>query len=813
MQWDRVFIGLAAAAALTALGCGRQDSLLLPNQPPEVELFTQRLEAATTGPITYRFSWSAHDPDGRVDHFLYSFGTPADNDARRSWEGTSDREKILSFARTAPAGDSATGSAIEPRVFTLQAIDGSGARSTAARLALFDDNVAPTVAITDPIPNSLVRYSVNPTVCIEWGGEDLDGIRSKRPVKYKFKMLTATTEVTLQQANTNPDLVRQYYAPRNWAGWDSTGPSEPHRTYSGLTPNQEYMFVVTGFDEMGAYDPLFSRNTNMIYMRVTTAGTQLPTITMFNEYFLYSYTFGLFDPSPAITFEAPPGRPLTFSWHADPPRDNNGNLLGGPVKGYRWALDIADLTDNAPRSNEAADFNRWSAWSPLVTSVTLPPFEPSSFEPEPHVLYIEAMQGTGCSGSVSLPALGVVRFDVVRPTFNHDLLIVDDTRYILDKISIGTDCYNAANRPLGNWPTAAELDTFLYARGGVPWKCYPPAGTVLSSPGIFNGYSFDTLGTNLRIANLTVPLSRLGQYRHVIWMVDAAGALNSKPGTDSGDLAGPQTAMRYMNNNQRANTLAAYVGQGGRVWLVGSAATASMINFNRTLNDNALPAPQTLTFRNADNELLPGRFVYDQAHWRSEFKQYKVNVSSAGRIKRYLGRFESAPGPYGTLPIEIQLKSSGTDPFPPNRTGSQSVFYQTQFDVEFLSASNEILEDLDPGPGAVFQSTLDTLYKVTGSSLQPDTGPGALQSVVMTRYHGLDNEEFILTGFNIWSFRRAQCVTVVDFVLQQLWGLSRNPVAFDPASPATRTPRLPIGRQGPGASARRAGTPRGAPGD
>jgi hypothetical protein len=246
--------------------------------------------------------------------------------------------------------------------------------------------------------------------------------------------------------------------------------------------------------------------------------------------------------------------------------------------------------------------------------------------------------------------------------------------------------------------------------------------------------------------------------------------------------------MRYMNNNGTENTLAAFVAQGGRVWLAGGgAATASMINFNRSINDNTQPDPRTLTFRNTDNELIPGRFMYDQAHWRSEFKQYRVNN---GRIRRFLGRFESSPGTYAGLPVEIQVKSPATDPYPPNRAVIAANFYQTQFDIEFLSAANAIVEDLDPrSHHEDLQSTLDTLYKATASSLQPDIGPGALQSVVMTYYHGADNAPLVHTGFNIWNFRRSQCVELVDFVLQQLWGLSRQqPVSVAVAPESTMPP-------------------------
>ncbi len=296
----------------------------------------------------------------------------------------------------------------------------------------------------------------------------------------------------------------------------------------------------------------------------------------------------------------------------------------------------------------------------------------------------------------------------------------------------------------------------------------------------------------------------------MIWLTDGRGALNSKPGTDPGDIFGPQTSMRYMNSNNTANTLAAYARQGGQVWLAGGGtATAATINFNKANNDNTLPAPQTLTFAFYNNELGPGRFIYDQAHWRSEFKLFRV---SNGRIRRHLGRFETSPGIYQTLPVEIQVKSPATDPFPPNRTGqSPSVFYQTQFDIEFLSAPNEIVEDLDPLPRADIHSTLDTLFKATALALQPDTGLGAVQSVVMTYYHdGGDNAPFMLTGFNLWNFRRSQCVELVDFVLQQLWGMTREapapgPAALAPANPLPPAGRLTRPREVPATAAARSG--------
>ena len=47
-------------------------------------------------------------------------------------------------------------------------------------------------------------------------------------------------------------------------------------------------------------------------------------------------------------------------------------------------------------------------------------------------------------------------------------------------------------------------------------------------------------------------------------------------------------------------------------------------------------------------------------------------------------------------------------------------------------------------------------------------------NVVMTYYHGPHGERVVFSGFNFWSFRRDGCVQLVDFVLQQIWHLSRG---------------------------------------
>src|SRR5207249_9644667 len=163
-----------------------------------------------------------------------------------------------------------------------------------------------------------------------------------RVAKYKYKVLTEQTEVTVRTARQFPDSVRRYYAPRGWEGWVSTRGWVTSAALRDLTPDREYVFVITCFDEDGNYDPIFSFDKNMLYMRTVSAMALLPLITVSSEFFLYGAEFGSFDPSHVINLEVPAGRQIAFNWFASSARDRNDYLVGGPILGYRWALDLAE---------------------------------------------------------------------------------------------------------------------------------------------------------------------------------------------------------------------------------------------------------------------------------------------------------------------------------------------------------------------------------------------------------------------------------------------------------------------------------------
>lgn len=749
-----LFAGLTAAFSL---GCGKKPGPItsIENIPPTVRLTQAPFDDGSAYFYAYRLNWYGNDVDGRVVSYVYAIDPPTMPGVPIEWTATDRNEQIIFFEATTPDSSAPLSRAIDFHTFAIAAVDDDSDTSEVVTRSFFSFTVAPTVSILTPRPSSLAVASVTPAVRISWTGSDPDGQFSAKPVKYKYILLGPGSEFPVDRAVLNPDSLRRYYAP-NFVGWDSTSAETTQVQFTNLTPGQNYLFAVVGFDEAGAYSPIFNLNGNMLRFRPSFAGSAGPRLTMFNSSFFYQYPTAGYstDARWEVFIEVPANERVVFNWVAAP-------VQGSEIVGYRWALDIADVADNTPREDEN-DVTRWSDLGGETQTATVGPFAGG----EVHRFYVEVLDNN------NLRSLGIVRFQVVQSTFAEPLAVVDDTRFLADSRSAGSAC---TSPPVGGWPTAAELDTFLYAKGGYPWRCYGPAGT-LSPPGLFAGYPFDTIGTRTGQIETVVRLAEMGQYQHLVWNIDAVGATNTGPGSSP---SSPTTALRYMSGPGRFNALAAYVNQGGKLWLTGGggamATTGPWNNPGGQNNDTG-----GITFSNAINELIPGRFMYDLSGWRSEIKVVTV---TSGFISRFLGR-NPPPGngipDYSRLPIQMRPKSAALDPFPPGRAGqSTTVFYNGTINAEFLSQQNFILEDLDPDPDRVREeSVLDTLYELVTFQLPPAPG---VRRVVMTYMHGELTNPVIFTGFSIWSFTRPDCQTLVDFVLQDFWGLQKN---LTPAPPA-----------------------------
>jgi len=796
---------LALVAVGGGAGCSKKtEGTFSPNLAPTVRLTHAPLSSQSREKYSYRMNWVGYDPDGRVDYFLYKID-PVDPDVPDStWTATTHNEEVIDFDAgnpDEPVNHNATSPAVAsaPHTFAIAAVDNNGLRSPTVYRAFFSTTVAPYIVVESPRPSSSAEALVTPSVRIAYNGSDPDGPTGK-PSLYVFRLFGRKNSDFPGIADfinfaTNPatkDSMRKLYAPEfgpsdhcpTCTEWQTSPPDSTEAQYTNLIPLQQYLFVATGFDQAGAYDPIFSRQKNMLVLNVSFAGTLGPKITMYNQFFNYTYPTGgyLNDPTRYFKVEVPADQKVTFNWFADAPP-------GAAMRRYRWVLDLQDLEDETPREGQN-DWYHWSSWSLSNTSAIIGPFTPPPGKTETHLFFIEAEDNNG------LVSLGIIQFTVVRPTFNNDLLIVQDCRLIGDKIQNGI-----WQAPTGSWPNKAELDSFFYGRGGYPWKGayeYPSnGGPYTSRPGIFNGYQFDTLSVR-GISTGIVPLAILGKYKYVVWYVDNASAtLTGSPNLP----ATGAVSLRFMSGEPgrgAPNTLATFMQQGGSAWVFGGGvATATLAAWNRTGT-----SATEFTFR--DNELIPGRFMYDYPHWRSKVEigrtigaallnwQYpKFNSESPSR--GWVGAPDYSKLVATALWLTGRQQGNPVDDPPPLRR-PDSFWYSRQFAADLVTDPNFIIEDINGEAPGGEESTLDTIYTSQESQAAYVDRP------IMTYYHGIefkkvdfdssvidtfpatrdtlvfDPAKFVYAGFPLWYFSRPQQIALVDFVLQDIWGLTRDDV-------------------------------------
>jgi hypothetical protein len=826
-------LALAVLIGIGSAGCSKQlQHTTLQNQMPTVTLTWAPIDTKSKVFYIYKMNWVGYDPDGRVAYFQYLVDPPT-AEGVDIWAGakrTEKNEEQITFQSTKPEDgfqDQAVPRTEDPHVFMIRAVDNLGKASEPVARAFYSFGVAPTVQILNPTPQKLLVPKVTPAVRVSWTGKDFtdqNGISFEKPLfqgkgyrddpdykKYGYKYhiyKRFNPGVHWDDWLQDPDSLRREVAP-DFVGWDSIGPETPEVQFTNLTTGSDYLFVVVAFSRSGAYSPIFALqglNANMLRMRVELAGVFGPTITLFNSFFQYSYKTGgyLLDPSRAILLQVPAGAPLRFNWFAVP---DPGSIM----RRYRWVLDLVALDDETPRTNQN-DWYHWSPWGgPEFTSATIGPFVGSEGDTgEIHNFYLEAEDING------LVSLGWVQFRVYRPTFDRDILVVNDTRFQVDEIAETqppgrTDSLRA---PYGVWPSRAELDTFLFAVGGKPWRM--KTGSRLSRAGIFSGYSFDTLGTRYGQTIPTIALGLLGHYQYVVWMADKAAGYDLAPNSQTL----PMPTLLYMSDRDRQNTLATWVSQGGKLWALGGGfATATNKLWNSTRNDDN--QIRTYSSLSTPPDLTAGRFMYDLVHWRSEFRTYGpvfVRVSRYDQADPTVIGYPRPPNywkgfqpwtptnsDYLSLPTTLQFRSPTSDPrslWPDRRSDTEyfignKAYSSIGVDIEFMSKENRILEEVpaptESNPDATAEiSTLDTLYMLYSTAYpkqlnQSDKGEGV--NVMMTYYHGRENANdawMVFTGMAIWDFRRQDCQSLVDFVLQKLWHLNKN--TFYTTSPSAVTP-------------------------
>jgi len=751
---------LSLLAVAFAAGCGKSGMVLAPNEPPTLTLTSGPIDTSATNPVSWSvaITWDARDPDGTVDHVSYAVDPPSAPEAAAGqdtvWVGTKANQVVARFRASTP-DPGGPGTAKDFHVFVARAWDNSGAASERVVRAFYASTVAPSARIEKPALSIAQLTAVPRSFVIRFSGDDPDGIGTHTPAGFRVRLVSDQNPL-FRALESDPDSLRREALANDWRGWSTLPGYQTSFELTNLPEGTQWIFAVAAEDAAGAITPLFSFESNLI--RLLISDTSGPRLRILGPGLDYTYPNGSSsaDSSRWLSVTFPTGAPTSFNWTALPAPTR-------AITGYRWVLDPDTLASETPRSDESTDTRHWSAWTDhTLATGTLAPMSIGT-----HMLYVQAEDDLGAR------SLGIVRLRVFGVSFERQLLVVDDTRFELDKLAPG-GCVAPYTKP---WPSAAELDTFLYARGGVPWKCTVNPPGASSPAGLFAGYTADTVGTGRRTQDISslVPLSLLTRYRSVIWLTDQDGAL------DPGTVSSPLVMLRWMSRAGNVRAIEDYSRLGGRVWFAGGgAALATLIEGDVKTNNT----PSNTVF--IGSELNPLTPVVALVHLRS---QVNAARSSPALVRSSAARGGwSGHGPTGTLaapdyaglPAGLVMRSAATDPIPATRLASQAnQFYGAGVGVEYAIGS-VVTEDFG-GPGDVrVESALDTLLDVVGGTIQPSPSPAMLY------YHGRENGPVLFSGFDLWSWSRTDAQALVDFVLRDVWGLTRSgsTAAAAPASAA-----------------------------
>jgi hypothetical protein len=127
---------------------------------------------------------------------------------------------------------------------------------------------------------------------------------------------------------------------------------------SGLVPNSRALLAIVAIDRDGAYTPVFSLSTNMLYMNVAHPDAPGPRIGLTGPSLSYLQPAGQLEPGPQVTFDVVPGQELPLEWYA--------LASPGAVSEFRYGVDLPSDAlgwDDTGRG--------WSAWSRNVAGTTL----------------------------------------------------------------------------------------------------------------------------------------------------------------------------------------------------------------------------------------------------------------------------------------------------------------------------------------------------------------------------------------------------------------------------------------------------------
>lgn len=632
LRMQRVRRSLVAACAVVAsvavlagvgTGCGgNKTGVLRPNLAPHIQL--------TTGPVSRStefysipFSWSAYDVDGTVDSFQYTVDT-----IDTTWTGTSEHTQSVIF-RASTLADSAAGLFTDWHTFYVKAIDNLGAESDPAFVTFNAKTIAPVTRFTSPTRvkdgdgfNSPIVGG--PSIRLQWIGIDADGVKSKRPVAYYLTRLQTDSNNSGRWSNSDSlayfltgkgafrgFIPQTFYTTR----LDTT-----FNDLASVGQRKNWIFGIQAVDEAGAVEPRFlgpydGAGGNAFFFQAQ-GNLQGPALGVFSVAIGFFTAQGISRDSSQYVFD----RPIDLVWGAD------ASEYGAEIDGYRWGVDVQDITNDA-------DPGWGSGWTKGLTSVS-----GIKFTDHTAALHDIIVQARDTNGNVTT---AIIRLTLVEFPLDQDALFVDD-RKDEDRL--------AGN---GRNPTDPEHQGFMTQ----------VIGQALTDLGrqpkvdLFNTYPDPN-----ELTTFQPKLTDLAHYRTVVW--------------DAGSAAGGQGQYFYMVSvipgvgPLSANVLAIYLEAGGNLILNGFRPIGQTVQVNGGPTNN-YPLTSTGVLQSGDHN-----FALDYLHVQPPiYTTASVNGSTSDGLAAALPTAYARSHGFGAgfPPLELDgerwYKIAFTEATPPKASG------------------------------------------------------------------------------------------------------------------------------------------------
>jgi len=366
----RVLIPLLVVllSAYAFSGCGDTGGSLNPNMPPDTYLSGRPPEVEPTS-YRIRFNWYGTDADGVIENFYYAVDDTSDT----AWTPPTTTDTTLVFSANEFADTSFADRVFAYHSFHVKSVDNEGTVDPTPASAFFTSfTFLPDTRLTGgPGEGSVVATNVT----FSWVGTDLDGIIQG----YRFWLIRDA------QGELPADTVIV----------DSVDFQVESRRFESLKDGY-HTFIVQSVDDAHASDPTPVARHFQVNSSYKNPLLYINTNILGDQHSFKGYRWASQYDSPVGVFL---GESLEFDWFAET------SYYGGELVGYRFALD---------------DTTQWPAWS--IYSTQFPVREDSVFAPSigRHSLFVQAKDDVGGL------TRGRIFFEVVDPTFDGPILIIDD---------------------------------------------------------------------------------------------------------------------------------------------------------------------------------------------------------------------------------------------------------------------------------------------------------------------------------------------------------------------------------------------------